>query len=217
MRPVIHNYGISTTTGVALAQAPTSGVAFTLNPTTYDTSNIAVSQVVYDNGNTQRSVSLTSTGNISAILFTVVGFNQQPTLVSQTITGPSNNTVYTSAIFSTVLSVTPNGSNATQVSVGKGPDGVTRLHIPSQHVQDFDLGFGVMVSGSAVYTVQHTFDDVFVSAYPTLRFFNNDDTALVAATGSQDGNYAFNVGGIQVAKTDTGTGSLTIVYRQAGF
>lgn len=215
MRPAIYNYAPASTTSIATSQAGTSGVALTLNPSTYDYTNIAVSQVLIDQGASRRSVSLTSTGNLSGIQFTIVGFDRNNVAVNQTITGPNNATVYTTTGYTTVRTITPNGTFTSGVSAGIGTSGVTNMFIPSTYVPDFNIGVGIYVTGSLNYTLQHTFDDVFTTSYGSLRFFNNDDAAVVNSTTSQDTNYAFGVGGIQVAVTGVSGGGLTAIFRQA--
>lgn len=68
----------------------------------------------------------------------------------------------------------------------------------------FNVGFGVVVSGTVTYTVQHTFDGV--------NWFNHD--AVADAVDNQDGNYAYPVAGIRVNVT-AGTGSATLTSIQA--
>lgn len=70
----------------------------------------------------------------------------------------------------------------------------------------FNVGFGVVVSGTVTYTVQHTFNNT--------DYFSHDATDLVDATANQDGNYAFPVAGIRVDVT-AGTGTVTITTIQA--
>ncbi len=215
MRPAIYNYAPASTTFIATSQAGTSGVALTLNPTTYDATNIATSQVVIDGGASRRSVSLTSTGDLSGVLFTIIGFDNGGITVNQTITGPNNATVYTTTGYTTVRTITPNGTFTSGVSAGIGTSGVTNMFIPSSYVPDFNVGVGIYVTGSLAYTLQHTFDDVFNTSYGSLRWFNNDDSALVNATTSQDSNYAFGVGGMRVSVTGVSGGGLTAIFRQA--
>lgn len=74
----------------------------------------------------------------------------------------------------------------------------------------FNVGFGVAVSGTVTYSVQHTFDDPAVGfttwfSHPT----------IAAKTDNQDGNYAFPVTGIKLLVT-AGTGSATMNLVQAG-
>lgn len=217
MRPVIYDYAPATTTGIATSQAGTSGTALTFNPLTYDSSNIAISQVIADNRQSQRSVALASTANLSSVLFTITGQDPNGTLVTTTITGPNNTTVYTTTGFTIVSSIVPNATfiAASGVSAGFGTSGVTHWFIPSTYVPDFNVGVGIYVTGALAYTVQHTFDDLFNTSLGSVRVFNNDDSNVVNATTSQDTNYAFGVGAMRVAVTGVSGGGLTAIFRQA--
>jgi len=68
----------------------------------------------------------------------------------------------------------------------------------------FNIGFGVTVSGTATYTVEHTFDEVTYFPHET----------LVGKTDNQDSNYAFPIAGIRVNIT-VGTGTVTLTTLQA--
>jgi len=76
----------------------------------------------------------------------------------------------------------------------------------------FNVGFGVVVTGSATYTIQHTFDNLgsgFVTWYP--------HPTIAGKTDNQDGNYAFPVSGIRVLVTAATNGStVTATVIQAG-
>jgi hypothetical protein len=66
----------------------------------------------------------------------------------------------------------------------------------------FAVGFGAIVTGTATYTIQHTFDGV--------NYFDHE--FVVGATTSQDGNYAYPVASIRVNVTSgTGTVILTTI------
>lgn len=73
----------------------------------------------------------------------------------------------------------------------------------------FGIGFGVVVTGTINYTVQHTFDDIYALAASggTPTWFNHAYAA--AQTGNIDGNYAFPVAAIRLI-TSTGTGSAVL-------
>lgn len=76
--------------------------------------------------------------------------------------------------------------------------------------QNFGIGFGVVVTGTITYTVQHTFDDIFNPAI-TPTWFNNSFVA--AQTANIDGNYAFPVAAIRVIGTaGTGTATMTALF-----
>jgi hypothetical protein len=85
--------------------------------------------------------------------------------------------------------------------------------VPLDHYQSpFNVGFGVVVSGTVNYTVQHTFDDIF-DASVTPVWFNHPTIASLAANA--DGNYAFPVRAVKVL-VNSGSGTATMTVIQAG-
>jgi len=83
------------------------------------------------------------------------------------------------------------------------------------YISPFNVGFGAVVTGTATYSVQHTFDDVFASTYVAAsgNWFNHPTVVGVSTT--QDGNYAFPVAAIRFNIT-AGTGSVDAVVIQSG-
>jgi len=76
----------------------------------------------------------------------------------------------------------------------------------------FNVGFGVVATGTVTYTVQHTFDNPWETATPV--WFNHPTVAAIVSTNA-DGNYAFPVAAIKVVVTSgAGTAQLTVI--QAG-
>lgn len=67
-----------------------------------------------------RAVSLTSVSNLSAITFTIRGYDVYGNPLTHAMIGPNNGTVTSTKCFKWVASVTPGGSNAGTVSVGTG-------------------------------------------------------------------------------------------------
>ena len=65
------------------------------------------------------------------------------------------------------------------------------------------ISYGVVVTGTVTYTVQHSLDDT--------TFFDNLDNA--AQTTSKDGNYVFPVRNVRVNVT-AGAGTATLHVRQ---
>lgn len=76
----------------------------------------------------------------------------------------------------------------------------------------FQIGIGVVVSGTVNYTIQHTFDDVFDAAV-TPTWFSHP--VLAGQTANADGNYAFPMRAIKVL-VNSGTGTATATIIQAG-
>lgn len=80
----------------------------------------------------------------------------------------------------------------------------------------FSVGFGVKVSGTVTYTVQHTFS---VPNSKGSVSFNDavwfDNSTIVAQTSDQVGNYIFPITGMRVT-ISAGTGSITVMAVQSG-
>jgi hypothetical protein len=105
---------------IAALQANTANTALTLTAGTGVTSgpwtqNPATTVYLFD---VARSVSLTSAANLSAINYTIIGIDIYGRQTSQVIAGPNANTVTTLKTFLGVISVTPNTTSASTVSVG---------------------------------------------------------------------------------------------------
>ena len=94
--------------------------------------------------------------------------------------------------------------------VSKTATGSSSALVMNTNISPFNVGFGVVVTGTVNYTVQHTFDDPAVGfttwfSHPT----------IAAKTDNQDGNYAFPVTGIKVL-VNSGDGTATMNLIQAG-
>lgn len=175
---------------------------------------------------TQQFVTLTSTGNLSGVNVTVTGTDQNGHVISATRAGPNNNTVVFSSLsaanggtpsFYTVTGATVSGTIATDMSIGVNGFGNGRALPLDYGVAPTNYALAVIVTGTVTYTVQHTFDDVYASTFneATATWFDNDATALVAATTSQDGNYAFPPTATRIQIT-AGTGSVLYIVIEAG-
>jgi len=95
-------------------------------------------------------------------------------------------------------------------TVSKTGTGSSSALVMNTNISPFNVGFGVVVTGTVTYTIQHTFDDPAVGfttwfSHPT----------VVDETTSQDGNYAFPVTGVKVLVT-AGTGTAALNLIQAG-
>ena len=95
-------------------------------------------------------------------------------------------------------------------TVSKTGAGSSAAIVMNTNVTPFNVGFGVIVTGTVDYTVQHTFDD------PAVGFTTWFSHPTVAAeTTNQDGNYAFPVTGIKLL-VNSGDGTATLKLVQAG-
>jgi hypothetical protein len=82
--------------------------------------------------------------------------------------------------------------------------------VMNTNISPFNVGFGVIVTGTVNYTVQHTFDDPAVGF---TTWFSHPTIASLAANA--DGNYAFPVTGIKVL-VNSGAGTAALNLIQAG-
>jgi hypothetical protein len=76
----------------------------------------------------------------------------------------------------------------------------------------FNVGIGIVVSGTVTCTVQHTFDETNAPGGIVTWF---PHPTIAGKSDNQDGNYAFPVSGIKVLVT-AGTGTATLTMIQAG-
>jgi hypothetical protein len=96
----------ASTTAIATA-ATVSSTYFTLTTTPYTMTNPA-------------QVTITSTGNQSAITFTIRGLSPTGAEISESITGPNNTTVFSSNVYSLVFSVYSSATMTGTTSIGYG-------------------------------------------------------------------------------------------------
>ena len=88
--------------------------------------------------------------------------------------------------------------------------GSTSAIVVNTNISPINIGFGVIVSGTVNYTVQHTFDD------PATGFSTWFPHPTIASQATnQDGNYAFPVTGIRLT-VNSGGGTATLKLIQAG-
>lgn len=97
--------GVAASTTAIAAAATVSSAYFTLTSSPYALSSPA-------------QVSLTSSGNQSAINFTIRGLDATGTEISETIAGPNNTTVFSANIYSAVISVYSSAAMTGTTSVG---------------------------------------------------------------------------------------------------
>ena len=90
--------------------------------------------------------------------------------------------------------------------------GSSSLAVLDHYQSPFNIGIGVVVTGTVNYTIQHTYSDVFDSAVTPVWF---DHPTLVNSTTNKDGSYAFPVRAVKVL-VNSGAGNATATVIQAG-
>lgn len=169
-----------------------------------------------------RRVSLTSGGVDTGITFTVKGTDVDGAYQTEVVTGASSTAAYTKLSYKTVTSIVASGATASTLTAGSAADSITngpansRVFIPDQFREPFNIGIGTSVSGTATYSVQHTFSDVWNTDPTTWVWADNSGiSAKTQADNLVSGNYAYSVSGIRINLT-SGTGTVTCWLRQAG-
>lgn len=83
--------------------------------------------------------------------------------------------------------------------------------IPLDYKQSpFNVGFGVLATGTVTYTIEHTFDDVFDSTITPTVFSHS---TVINQTSNANSNYAFPIRAVRVTVT-AGTGSAKLTLLQ---
>lgn len=223
--PKIFNWPAPSTTAVALGQTLGGAGVLVLNGGLVNTGQ-PIPQAVF--AGISRTVSLTSTANLSGRNFSIYG-TYNGAIISETRTGPNNNTVETTAIFDTVTAVSVDGAVATNVSVGTGTTGHTHWYKYNYHASVYGFGVQVVVANTINYTFQSTLDDVQTNSSPTaFATINNMSSATTSQIGGNailnltetGGNYQafvpipFNY--CRVLINSSTNGSLVATYIQQG-
>lgn len=214
MRLHRYNFPAVVTTAICTAQTLAGAGAFTIDGTLLDLKATMQAVRRVKLVGIQRTITLTSTGNISGVNFTITGLDLRGIAVSEVIAGPNNNTVTTTAQFAQVDSVTANGAVATATSIGTGSTGVTNWFMTDRFKNPFAVTVACEVTATASWTVQDTPDDANdITVTPTA--FNHP--VLAAITASAESNYAFPARYIRgVMNSSSGSGAVVMVIEQAG-
>lgn len=85
--------------------------------------------------------------------------------------------------------------------------------IVNYHEVGFGIGFGLVISGTGTYKIEHTFDDL-QDASITPTWFTH--SVVSAANASTDGNYAFPIYALRLTCTAYTSGSGILTVRQGG-
>jgi hypothetical protein len=146
------------------------------------------SQISFIRTGVSRSVSISSTDDLSGAKFTVTGIQNNAGIIKNNITGPTaNGTVYTDEIFDVITLVTVERANTaasvTNVQVGTGKTGFLPLINADPTFARFNFrhtngSYALSVipsSGSVTYTVWTTLENIDDNGLPFLnqtnRFF----------------------------------------------
>lgn len=171
----------------------------------------------------QRSIQISSTGNISTSTFTISGYDLRATgLLSTTVAGPTGLLIptHTTIEFNQVTAISVGTLASVPFTVGVGATGSTNWVMTDKFKNPFNITVGVITGTSQPVTVQDTPNDPNVSSAPTT--FNH--ATLVTVTVNQESNYAYPVNFTRAvftatavaAATSSATTAASVFFIQAG-
>ena len=136
-----------------------------------------------------KQIGFESTGNISGVTFTVNGFADidRHVALSETLSGPNNNTVETSNYFYVITSIAADGAVATNTEAGPVDEAVT-VPIPLNW-RGGVASVNLDITGTIDITIQNTFDDITNLSDLAFNWQDSPSSNLVNATASTNDAY----------------------------
>ena len=163
-----------------------------------------------------KQIGFASTGNISGINFTVSGYQDKNKTIpiSEIIAGPNNNTVETTNYFYSIQSISASGAVGTNVKAGPVDEAISQI-IPIKRSysdrSERQVGLTFIVTGTISYTVQQTNDNIQSLTDRTFNWLDHDDSGLVSATTSKNGNYIVVPEGMRVKINSYSSGAELLI------
>lgn len=165
----------------------------------------------------ERTISLTSAGNISGVNFTITGTDIRGAAKTEVIAGPNANTVFTTGFFYSITSVAANGAVATNTSIGIGTTGRSQWTKVDCQLTPVSIGLGMTVSNTDLtWTLVQTTQNVETAEPAANSIINSSDANLVAQTTSRQGNYVIPFGAFRMNVTASTVGTVVFNVYQAG-
>jgi len=160
-------------------------------------------------------ISIESAGNLSAVTFTVTGTDADGRVQVEAVTGPNAATVKTTEYFKIVTQIAVSAAVGTNVEVGPlAADGAASKTVGLDWRENpFAVGLSVTLTGTATFTVQHTFNDIQDFDNELIWF---DNVGISGKTANTDGNLAFPVIASRLEITAFTSGAVTFTAIQAG-
>ena len=136
-----------------------------------------------------KQIGFESTGNISGVTFTVTGFADvnRHVALTETLSGPNNNTVETTNYFYIITSIAADGAVGTNTEAGPVDEAVTTT-IPINWRNGI-AAINLDITGTINVTVQNTFDNVQDLNDLSFNWQDSPNTNLINATSSTNDTY----------------------------
>lgn len=193
--------------GIATTFQPAAGTALTLLTTTLSP---------------PREITITSAGNISGAVFTIVGADRNGNQLVETITGPSGATVTTKGVYGSITSITPNASVAVNATVGWGSRVPGPWLMNNTFLADSDIPqpsiYVSAVGGASEFVIETTNENLNdgqgdITTDPVVGVAGNSLSASTTEKAPAFEQSAF----FRVVKSNTGTGGIRVRVARPSF
>lgn len=153
--------------------------------------NLVNGQVSFIQKGYSRQISLTSVNNLSGRTFTVTGMQNGVTL-TENITGPNNNTVYSVQVYDVINSISVDGG-AVGISIGTGWQGFFPLIGINleRDVINYTLTLARLTAASVSFSVYGTLDNI-VNNRTYLDHITNNSNLFQIQAPSTTANYVYS-------------------------
>lgn len=216
MRPVIFSFPTQTVNGVCATQTTTATDQLLVLNGSLSNFNAGVTPfAVTVAPGLQRTLTVTSTGNISTATFTITGIDTSGYAVSTTLTGPNATTATTVAEFFKVTAISVGTLASSSFTVGVGATGTSRWAVVDTFQNPVAVSIAISTVSSAPVSIQHTFDPISTATSPTVIAA----TGLTGVTTSTNLNYFENATAYRAIfiATGTATGAAQVNFVQSGY
>jgi len=198
----------------SMVAADADGVCLSQTPNAGGVQSLTIAGALASSGSvtlsTAQKGSITG-GAESGRTFTFVGTDINGRSLTEEVTGPNSNTVYTTGNFLTITSVTVDDDTAGAITIGID-DATESNWIPlDRFISPFEYSYSVDI-GTATFAVESTIDNIQDESITPSVF------AVVEASGSSDaaGSSTSPVTAIRLKVTAFTTGDITFKVLQSG-
>ncbi len=139
---------------IATSQTGSAGTGLIINGSTSSSTTGGIATL-----DTQRRVLVTSSGNDTGCVFTIVGTNEGGNTIGETVTGASGTGAASLQDYLTIISVTPSTATASGVQVGTNATGSSSWKIFDDHIGTPNISLaGQVTVGAGTYSAEYTYD-----------------------------------------------------------
>lgn len=187
-RSLSYIFPAGNTTDVCLLQTLGGAGNLTING---NLANLVNGQVSFIQKGYSRQISLTSANDLSARQFTITGM-QNGITITENITGPNANTVYSAQVYDVVTSISVDGA-ANAVSVGTGWQGFFSLIAINleRDVINYTLTLAKLTAASVSFSVYGTLDNIVNNRTYLDHIANNSNLFQIQAPSTTP-NYVYS-------------------------